>query len=140
MTLEKNIDLKEMAKKYRFVEIGRFMIIPKYRRSIRVALRLMRSAIRDVVERGYTYLLTDVFENEPNSPLHFHTKILGFERIGSHLHGELNCNCTRIILILDILKSYQRLKARKDKIFKEVTDGIKDLLDERISINWNMRQ
>jgi hypothetical protein len=133
VTLNQDIDLVQLAKDCKMVEIGRFMIIPEYRKNIRVALRLMRASIKEVVERGYSHFLTDVFENDPHSPLHFHTKILGFERIGSHLRGELNCSSTRIILTLDILKSYQKLKERKNKIYQEVTEGIRELLDERLA-------
>jgi len=133
VTLNQNIDLTQMANECKIVEIGRFMIRPEYRKNIRVALRLMRAAIKEVVERGYTHFLTDVFESDPHSPLHFHTKILGFEVIGSHLHGELNCSSTRIILTLDILKAYQRLKERKNRLYYEVTTGIRKLLDRKLA-------
>lgn len=132
VTLNADIDLEKMARECKIVDIGRFMILPEYRKNIRVVLKLMRAAIKEVVERGYTHFLTDVFETDPNSPLHFHTKILGFEKIGSHLHGELNCSSTRIILTLDILNAYRRLKMRRDKIYQEVTEGIRELLDERL--------
>lgn len=132
VTLNSDINLEKMARECKMVEIGRFMILPEYRKNIRVVLKLMRVAIKEVVERGYTHFLTDVFETDPNSPLHFHTKILGFERIGSHLHGELNCSSTRIILTLDILKAYRKLKERRDKIYMEVTEGIQELLDEKL--------
>jgi hypothetical protein len=132
VTLNREIDLDKMVCECRLVDIGRFMILPEFRKNIRVVLKLMRAAIREVVERGYTHFITDVFATDPNSPLHFHTRILGFEVIGSHLRGELNCSSTRIILTLDILKAYQRLKERKDKIYHEVTEGIRDLLDEKL--------
>lgn len=132
VTLHKEFDVKEISKTCRFVEIGRFMILPRYRRNILVALRLMQIAIREVVERDYTHFITDVFEGESNSPFRFHTKILGFEVIGTHLHGELNCSLTRIILTLDILKAYQRLKERKNRLYWFLTDGIRDVLDSKL--------
>jgi hypothetical protein len=132
VTLHKDVDLEEMSRKHKFVEIGRFMILPAYRRQILVALRLMKAAIKEVVERDYTHFITDVFENEPHSPFKFHTRVLGFEVIGTHLHGELNCSLTRIILTLDILKSYQRLRQRRDKIYRHLTEGIRDLLDKKL--------
>lgn len=138
VTLNDDVDLAKMAQNCRIVDIGRFMILPDYRKNIRVVLRLIRAAIKEVVERGYTHFLTDVFETDPNSPLHFHTKVLGFERIGSHLRGELNCSSTRIILTLDIIKAYKRLKERKDKIYQEVTEGIRDLLDERLAQRFEL--
>ncbi len=133
VTLNKDIDLNAIAQTHRFVEIGRFMILPEYRKKILVALRLMRIAIKEVVERDYTHFITDVFENEPNSPLDFHTKILGFEVIGTHLHGELNCSLTRIILTLDILKAYQRLRERKNRIYWSLTEGIRGTLDKKLA-------
>lgn len=133
LTLHRDIDLDAMARQCKLVDIGRFMIVPRYRKNIRVVLRLMRAAIEEVVSRGYTHFITDVFETDPNSPLKFHTQILGFEVIGSHVRGELNCSSTRIILTLDILKAYQRLKERKDKVYQEVTAGIREMLDRKLA-------
>ena len=133
VTLKKDIDLEKMAAQCKIVEIGRFMILPEYRRNILIALRLMKIAISEVVERDYTHFLTDVFENEPNSPFRFHTKILGFEVIGTHVHGELNCSCTRIILTLDILKAYQKLKKRKNKFSKMLVSGIESILEKKLA-------
>ena len=88
-----------------------------------VAIRLMGTAVKEVVERNYTHFITDVFQGEPNSPLKFHTRILGFEIIGTHLHGELNCSLTRIILTLDILKAYQRLQRKEESDLLEPDRG-----------------
>lgn len=133
VSLLEDVDLVRMGRVGRFVEIGRFMIIPRYRRKILVALRLMEAAVRQVVERDYTHFITDVFEGEPHSPLRFHTSILGFEIIGRHLHGELNCSLTRIILTLDILKAYQRLKERKNRVYRSLTEGIRGILEEKLT-------
>ena len=46
-----------------------------------VAIRLMGVAVKEVVERNYTNFITDVFQGEPNTPLTFHTRILGFKMI-----------------------------------------------------------
>jgi hypothetical protein len=129
VTLEPDIDLEGLKRTGRFVDIGRFMILPKYRRNFRVVLKLMRGAIVEVVERGYTHFLTDVFEDDPHSPLKFHTQVLGFERIGTHRQGELACVSARIILILDIARSYQRLKRRQNKVWKELGVGIRDVME-----------
>lgn len=131
VTLDPEVDLEGLKRGGRFVDIGRFMIIPRYRRNIRVAMRLMRAAIVEVVERGYSHFLTDVFENDPHSPLGFHTRVLGFERIGMHRTGELSCASVRIILILDIARSYQRLKRRKNKIWKELGEGVREIMEGR---------
>lgn len=140
VTLNKEIDLQKIAQTCRFVEIGRFMILPRYRKNILVALRLMRIAIREVVERDYTHFITDVFEGEPNSPLRFHTKILGFEVIGTHMHGELNCSLTRIILTLDILKAYQRLKERRNRIYYSLSEGVREMLDKKLARRASMEK
>jgi hypothetical protein len=132
-TFKKGFDPRTLATSGRFVEIGRFMILPEYRKKIFVAIRLMGAAVKEVVERNYTHFITDVFEGEPHSPLKFHTRILGFEVIGQHLYGELNCSLTRIILTLDILKAYQRLKAQRNRIYWSLTDGIRGTLDARLS-------
>jgi N-acyl-L-homoserine lactone synthetase len=132
VTLESSVDLESLQRHGRFVDIGRFMIIPRYRRNIRVVMKLMRAAIIEVVSRGYTHFLTDVFEDDPHSPLRFHTEVLGFERIGTHRYGELACTSSRIILILDIVRAYQRLKKRENKVFKELGGGVSDLLEARL--------
>ena len=132
VTLEEGIDLEGLKRHGRFVDIGRFMILPKYRRNIRVVMKLMRAAIVEVVERGYTHFLTDVFENDPHSPLRFHTQVLGFERIGTHQYGDLACASLRIILILDIARAYQRLKKRENKVWKELGEGVRDVMEDRL--------
>lgn len=133
VTLRDDIDFTKMRENARFVEIGRFMILPEYRRNIRIAIRLMQMAIKEVVERDYTHFLTDVFEGDPHSPLKFHTRILGFEIIGTHLHGELNCSLTRIILTLDILKAYKRIKERRNKIYRMLSAGVRSVLDKKLA-------
>ncbi len=133
VTLREDINLDEIARQGKFVEVGRFMILPKYRRKILVALRLMRIAVQEVVERDYTHFITDVFENEIHSPFNFHTRILGFEVIGKHLYGELNCSCTRIILTLDILKAYKRIKEQHGHVYQTVLAGLPDILDKKLA-------
>lgn len=123
--MERQIDV-EAARSCRFVEVGRFMIAPHLRRQTRVALALMRAAVGEVVERGYTHFITDVYDGDPHSPLQFHTRVLGFERIGTHRFGELDCDCVRIILILDLARAYQRAKQRKDRIFRQIAEGLQE--------------
>lgn len=132
VVLEPDVDLEGLKRRGRFVDIGRFMIVPKHRRHIRVVLRLMRAAILEVVSRGYTHFLTDVFENDPHSPLRFHTQVLGFERIGTHRYGELACASSRILLILDIARAYRRLKERDNKVWKELGEGVYDVMERRL--------
>ncbi len=127
--LDQDIDLDAVARLCRFVEVGRFMIKDKYRRNMRVAIHLMLAGITEVAERGYTHFITDVFENDPHSPLQFHTRVLGFQRIGTHRYGELHCNSVRIILVLDIVRSYHRLKSKKNKMFRDMTKTLRERLE-----------
>jgi hypothetical protein len=133
VTLEPEVDLEGLKRRGRFVDIGRFMIVPAHRRNVRVVMRLMKAAIAEVVERGYTHFLTDVFEDDPHSPLQFHTRVLGFERIGTHRTGELACASMRIILMLDIGRAYQRLKRRRNKVFRELGEGLRDAIEGRLA-------
>ena len=115
------------------MEIGRFMIKSEFRKNPRIALRLMRTATREVLERDYTHFITDVFEGEPNSPLNFHTRVLGFEVIGKHLFGDLNCSSTRIILTLDIVKVYRRIRNNRSRVYSELTEGMRGILERKLS-------
>ncbi len=128
------IDVEELKRAGRYVEIGRFMILEKFRRNPRVALRLMRAAVAEVVERDYTHFITDVFEGEAHSPLNFHTRVLGFEIVGKHLFGELNCSSTRIILTLDILRLYSRVKDSKSRIYSELCDGMRVVFERKAAL------
>lgn len=129
LELDAGIDLVELASTGRFVEIGRLMIAPRFRSRATVVLALMRAALAEVVERRYTHLLTVVFEDDPHSPYGFHTRILGFERIGSHRHGELACASRRIILTLDIARAFDRLRGPHSKLVRTLTSGMEnDLL------------
>ncbi len=125
------IDLEDVKAAGRYVEIGRFMILPEFRRHYMVALRLMRAATTEVVERDYTHFITDVFEGEEHSPLNFHTRVLGFEVIGSHLFGELHCSSTRIILTLDIVKLYNRVKDSRSRIYQELIGGLRGFFERK---------
>lgn len=126
---DRPLDLEEFARGRRFVEIGRFMILPEYRRNIRVVFSLMRGAVREVLERRYTHFLTDVYESDPHSPYGFHTRVLGFQRIGTHRFGELNCDSLRIILVLDIVRACRQVAAKKDRIYRELVTGLEPLFE-----------
>ncbi len=128
------ITVEKLKSAGRYVEIGRFMILEEFRRKPRVALRLMRAATEEVIERDYTHFITDVFEGEPHSPLNFHTRVLGFEIVGQHLFGELHCSSTRIILMLDILKLYSRIKDSRSRIYNELTDGLRGIFERKAAL------
>ncbi len=133
VTFEPGIDPEVMKREGRYVEIGRFMILREFRKHPRIALRLMRIATQEVLEKDYTHFITDVFEGEEHSPLNFHTRVLGFEIIGRHMFGELHCSSTRIILTLDILHMYARIRNSRSRIYHELTDGMRGLLDRKLS-------
>ncbi len=127
------VNIEKMKQEGRYVEIGRFMIRSEFRKNPRIALRLMRTATREVLERDYTHFITDVFEGEPNSPLNFHTRVLGFEMIGKHLFGDLNCSSTRIILTLDILKVYRRIRNSRSRVYSELTEDVRGILERKLA-------
>lgn len=131
LTLDREVDLDAFRRGSRVVEVGRLMILPSFRRNVRVVLSLMKAAVREVVDRGYTHFITDVFEGDPHSPLKFHTRVLGFERIGTHRRGELRCERTRIILILDIATAYERMKRKQNRLFREFTEGVREVMEAR---------
>ena len=126
--LDAGVDLRRLAGAGRFVEIGRLMIRDAWRTRPALVLELMRAAIREVVERGYTHLFTVVFEDDPHSPYRFHTRVLGFERIGTHQRGELACASRRILLVLDIARAWERLRSRRARLATQLTLGLEERL------------
>ena len=99
-------------------EIGRFGVVPEYRKKILVAAILMRAAATETVERGFGHYITDVFETDPNSPLKFHQRILGFQTVATHSVGELQHLGRRITMLLDFKTAFRRLRARNNWIFR----------------------
>lgn len=124
LEIDPGVDLAELARAGRFVEVGRLMIAPAFRSRAAVVLALMRAAVAEVVARGYTHLLTVVFEDDPHSPYGFHTRVLGFERIGSHRYGELACASRRIILTLDIARAFDRLRGPRARLVHALAGGL----------------
>jgi hypothetical protein len=54
------------------------------------------------------------------------------EIVGSHLHGELNCSLTRIILTMDILKAYRQFRRHRKRLYASLTEGYRGLLEEKM--------
>ncbi len=125
------IDVEAFIKTHRIADIGRFAVVPEHRRQIRVALALMNAATYDTVQRGYTHYVTDIFEGEQHSPYLFHTRVMGFVPVASRSGGELNCNNRRITLLMDLEKSYNRLKKTNHRLFDVLTDGWDEAMHER---------
>ncbi len=124
--IDAGVDLARLTASGRFVEVGRLMIAPRFRSRTAVVLALMRAALAEVVQRGYTHLLTVVFEDDPHSPYGFHTRVLGFERIGTHRLGELACTSRRIILTLDIARAFARLRGPRAKLVQALAGGLEE--------------
>lgn len=116
-----NLDVERFLRENRIAEIGRFAVLPRHRGQIVVVAALMREAVFETVRRGYTHYITDVFEDDPHSPLQFHTKVMGFRPVATHEVGELNCRSRRITLILDLADAYRRLKKAHGWIFRFFT-------------------
>ncbi|MDA8018286.1 MAG: GNAT family N-acetyltransferase [Thermoanaerobaculia bacterium] len=127
------LDVEAFIRANRIAEVGRFAVIPEYRKQILVAAILMRAAATETVERGFSHFITDVFESDPNSPFEFHRRILGFEIVASHDHGELKIDSKRITMLLDLKAAYQRMSRRKSWIFRYITDGWNEALIDRLS-------
>lgn len=127
LRLESGVDLEALARGGRHAEIGRLMVRRAWRSRPRVVIELMRAALGVALDRGASHLLTAVFEGEAHSPLGFHVRQLGFERIGSHERGELLCANRRILLLLDLHRAFERLAGRRG-VAAEVARGLETRL------------
>jgi len=132
--LDNSLDVDAFLRQNRIAEIGRFAVIPELRNQIMVAAELMRASTRETLDRAFTHYITDVFEDDPNSPYGFHTRVMGFLPVATHDVGELHCNSRRITMILDLKAAYQRLKARKNWIFRVITNGWDEGLHRRLAV------
>jgi len=126
------IDVQEFVRTHRIAEIGRFAVIPRFRRRIRIAAILMRAATTETVERGYTHLITDVFEGEATSPYHFHKSVLGFQTVATHEIGELRFKGRRITMLLDLRDAYQRLGRGRNWIFRYITGSWNEQMVQKL--------
>jgi hypothetical protein len=118
-----DLDLEALLRLGRIAEIGRFAVLPEHRRSVLVAVALMRAAARETVVRGFHHYITDVFEGEKHSPYDFHTRVMGFRLIATHDTGELNCPNRRLTMLLDLRTAYHRLRREKSWAFRYLTEG-----------------
>ncbi|MCB1050927.1 MAG: GNAT family N-acetyltransferase [Acidobacteria bacterium] len=116
--IDPQFDLANFVVSNPVAEIGRFAVLAEHRNKFVAAALLMKAAVADTLDRGYTHYITDVFENEPTSPLQFHTRVLGFEPVATHQIGEFKCSNRRITLVLDLQKSLRRLSSKGSWIFR----------------------
>jgi hypothetical protein len=128
------VRVEEFLRDHRIAEIGRFAVIPRYRRRFMLAAALMRAATAETVARGYTHFITDVFEDDKHSPYGFHTRVMGFHPVATHDVGELHCRSRRITMVLDLKAAYQRLKLRSNWIYRYLTGHWDDALHRRLAV------
>ena len=126
-------DVEEFIKTNRVAEIGRFAVVREHRRNFIIAAELMRAATEETVARGFTHFVTDVFEDDPHSPLGFHTRVMGFYAVATHDAGELQAKNRRITLVLDLKDCYRRLSARRSWFFRYMTGQWADALHRRLA-------
>jgi hypothetical protein len=132
--LDPAIRVEDFIQHHRIAEIGRFAVIPAYRKQIMVAAALMRAAAAETVARGYTHFVTDVFEDDPHSPYGFHTRVMGFFPVATHDVGELHCRSRRITLVLDLKAAYQRLRQRRNWLYHYLTGRWDGALHQRMAV------
>jgi len=121
--LSRGFDLEGFLRNNRIAEIGRFAVLPEFRRNLLAVVALMRAAVADTVQRGWTHYITDIFEGEQHNPHGFHTRVMGFQEVATHDVGELNCPNRRITMVLDLAQSYRRLRQQNNWIFRYLTEG-----------------
>jgi ribosomal protein S18 acetylase RimI-like enzyme len=131
--LDPSLRVDEFIKHHRIAEVGRFAVKPEFRGRFTIAAALMRAATEETVARGYTHLVTDVFEDDPHTPYGFHTRVMGFAPVATHEVGELHCHSRRITLILDLRSAYKRLKERDNWVFRFLTSRWDDALHRRLT-------
>jgi hypothetical protein len=131
--LSDDFDIAAFVANSRIAEVGRFAVVPAWRSTMVVAAALMRAATTETVTRGFTHFITDVFENEQHSPYMFHTRVLGFQPVATHDHGELAFKGRRVTMLLDIKQAYQRLRRRRNWVFRFITEGWDEQLHLRVS-------
>jgi ribosomal protein S18 acetylase RimI-like enzyme len=132
--IDPGIDVDDFIRRHRVAEIGRFAVLPRYRRQFLLAAALMRAATAETVARGFTHFVTDVFEDDPHSPYGFHTRVIGFHPVATHDVGELQSRSRRITLVLDLQAAYQRLKRSGNWVFRYLTGEWPDALHRRLAV------
>jgi hypothetical protein len=131
--IDPSVAVVDFVRQHRIAEIGRFAVVPRYRRRIMMAAELMRVATAEVVVRRYTHFVTDVFEDDPHSPYGFHTRVMGFHPVATHDVGELHCRSRRITMVLDLRAAYFRLKARSNWMYRYLTGQWDESLHELLA-------
>lgn len=130
--LGSGIDIEGFVTSNKIAEIGRFAVLPEFRKYIVVVGALMREASKETVQRGFTHYITDIFEGEKHSPYLFHTRVMGFIPVATHDIGELNCPLRRITMVLDIKAAYNRLRKTNSFAFRFLTEDWNQPLHDKL--------
>ena len=112
------MDVEAFIRDNRLAEVGRFAVLPRYRRRFIVSATLMRATGKAALERGCSHFITDVFEEDPNTPYGFHRRVLGFKVVATHDVGELNCRSRRITMLLDLDEARKRLSGKNGWFYR----------------------
>ncbi len=132
--IDADIDVEAFLRHHKVAEIGRFAVKADQRSSFLIAAALMRGTTSETVGRGFTHYVTDVFEDDPDSPYDFHRRVLGFRTVATHRHGELHTESRRLTMLLDLPEALARLRAKNAWIYRYVTeDWDPDLLERVIA-------
>jgi len=130
--LDGGLDVEAFVKNNRIAEIGRFAVVPEFRKFVVVAAALMAAASEETVANDYTHYVTDIFEGEVHSPYDFHTRVMGFEPVATHDVGELNCPNRRITMVLDLKSAYNRIRTKQKWIYRYLTKDWDVSLHEKL--------
>ena len=112
------LNVTEFVKNNRIAEVGRFAVLPRHRGHFLVSALLMRATGAAAVARGFSHLITDVFEADPNTPHGFHRRVLGFKEVATHDVGELHCDSRRITMLLDLHEAAERISRKNGWFYR----------------------
>jgi hypothetical protein len=132
-TVTEGFDIESFLREHKIAEIGRFAVRPRFRKILGVASLLIKAATEETVWRGYSHFITDVFEGEKHSPYSFHKRVIGFQEVATHETGELDCRLRRITMMLNLKEAYQRLRLRRCRFYRFLTEGWDDALHRQLS-------
>ncbi|HVY20824.1 MAG TPA: GNAT family N-acetyltransferase [Bauldia sp.] len=132
-SLDPSIRIDDFIDRAGIAEVGRFAVVPHCRRRFMIAAALMRAATIDSLKRRVTHLITDVFEDDPHSPLGFHTRVVGFRAVATHDVGELNSASRRITLVLDVNAAREELSRRNNWFYRYIMSALPRALHAQLA-------
>ena len=118
------LDVDKFIEENNIAEVGRFAVLPEYRSKILVAAALMRESSHEAVKREFTHFITDVSEEDPNTPYGFHKRVLGFVEVATHEHGEMKTSSRRITMLLDLKEAANQYRKKKQWIYRYLLEGL----------------